>query len=196
MSMNIIDLLSDDEDDDDLLLGTKDQAPIFSHSVSHTRAAPATSTAAAVAVAAPKQEPEHDEDDDVLLLGTADQKPIFAHSASHAAAAPVTSTADAVSSAIAVPKQEPERKLQPHATKLGSCHFVVVGTQFYSGTVSIGETVKLEREPKNVSTVAALRFFNVCVSIWVNINGIRSPSRYCYSFAIALLALRPKCHSS
>jgi hypothetical protein len=156
---NIIDLLSDD-DDDDLLMGAAQ--PIFTPRAAlapATNAAPAaisapsTTAASVVATAAP----EHDskphatiliDDDDALLMGAA-QPIIFASSVPHVALARTTN-AVAVVAAL-------EQDSKPHVTILGSCHLSIVGTQYHTGKVSIGESVKLEREPTNVSSTYGFR---------------------------------------
>jgi hypothetical protein len=133
--MNIIDLLSDDDEDDEddaLLMGAAH--PIFASYtprvafVPESIAAPMTVAAvAAVAVTVPEQ----------------DSKPHVT--------APEQDSKPRVTA--------PEQDSKPHVTILGSCHLTIVGTQFYTGksTVSIGESVKLEREPTNVSSSCGFR---------------------------------------
>jgi hypothetical protein len=113
--MNIIDLLSDDDEDDALLTGA--WQPIFASSTPRAALAPAT------------------------------------------IAAPTTVAAVKAEAAVTVTVAAPEQDSKPHVTIVGSCHLTIVGTQFYTGklNVSVGESVKLEREPTNVSSSCGFR---------------------------------------
>jgi hypothetical protein len=122
-NMNIIDLLSDDDEDDALLMGSTQ--PIFAYSAPRAKIEPVT-------IATP--------------MNTAGE----AAGAAAAAATGVSVTA-------------PVQDSKPHITNLGSCHFSIVGMQYAKGKVSTGDSVKLQREPANVSTVVAVGFGNVCL---------------------------------
>jgi hypothetical protein len=123
--MNIIDLLSDDDEDDALLMGSTQ--PIFTYSAPRPKSEPAP-------LSTPKSEP-----------GIPKSEP---------GAAPETEAGVAAVLTTAAP--EPEQDSKPVVTMLGSCHFSIVGIQYAKTKVSVGESVKLQREPTNVSTLGAV----------------------------------------
>jgi hypothetical protein len=131
--MNIIDLLSDDDEDDALLMGSTQ--PIFTYSAQRPKTEPAP-------LSTPKSEP-----------GVPKSEP---------GAAPKTEAGVTGVAAVTAPEQDSK----PVVTMLGSCHFSIVGIQYAKTKVSVGESVKLQREPTNVSTVVAvlrLSATNVCL---------------------------------
>jgi hypothetical protein len=120
--MNIIDLLSDDDEDDALLMGSTQ--PIFTYSAPRPKTEPAP-------LSTPKSEP-----------GVPKSEP---------GAAPKTEAGVAAVAAVAA-VTAPEQDSKPVVTVLGSCHFSIVGLQYAKTKVSVGESVKLHREAANVST--------------------------------------------
>ena len=165
--MNIIDLLSDDDEDDALLMGST--TPIFTYSAPRPKIEPAPlSTPKAEPGAVPKSEP-----------GAAPTT---------AEAAPKTEAGEAAVVAVTAP--EPEQDSKPVVTMLGSCHFSIVGIQYATVKVSVGETVKLQREPTNVSTLAVL-----WMSATSNVCLYRCHSLTFFHY-IGFVALRSQCHSS
>jgi hypothetical protein len=142
--MNIIDLLSDDDEDDALFMGSTQ--PIFTYSAPRPKAEP-------VPLSTPKSEP-----------GVPKSEPVAATPKSEPGAAPKTE-------AGAAPKTEPgatgvavvtaiEQDSKPVVTLLGSCHLTIVGIQHAKSKVSVGECVKLQREPTNVSAISS------CTCTW------------------------------
>lgn len=113
--MHFIDLLSDDDEDDALLMGSTQ--PIFAYSAPRTKTKPVITAPKIVAGAAP--------------------------------------TTTAVESSVAV-AFAPVQDSKAVVTNLGSCHFSIVGMHYNIAKVAVGESVKLQREPTNVSKVVAV----------------------------------------
>jgi hypothetical protein len=132
--MNIIDLLSDDDEDDALLMGST--TPIFTYSAPRPKTEPAP-------LSTPKSEPEAPKTESGAPKTEAGAAP-----KTEATAAPKTE-AGAV---VVVPEQDSKLVV----TMLGSCHFSIVGIQYAKAKVSVGESVKLQREPTNVSSTVAV----------------------------------------
>jgi hypothetical protein len=192
--MNIIDLLSDDDEDDALLMGST--TPIFTYSAPRPKTEPvALSTPKAELGAVPKTEAgapttaEAAPKTEAVALSTPKAEPgavprTEAGAPTTAEAAPKTEAGEAA--VVAVTTTEPEQDSKPVVTMLGSCHFSIVGIQYAKAKVSVGESVKLQREPTNVSTVVALLWISATSAC---IDAILSPSFVTrYSFAIPLLS--------